>query len=387
VVLGSPDGAGIAELCRSGLLADRSRVRPRRWQLVLGDTADGAVATLPPSLSDILIVGDSGSGKSYVAGLLAEQMIQLGYSVLVVDPEGDHVGLGALPGVLTVGGGRDLPPPSAVAALLRAGHTAVVVDLSHLDAPQQLAYLAALPAEIEVQRLLTGLPHWIILDEAQRTTGRLGPAGCDYDLATKGHCFVTFQPNRLSGETLDEVDAVLALTEPHSHPGLAEVVAHVAGVKPTDVAGVLARPMGDVVLARRDRPGELLTFTPNHRATAHTRHEHKYATMRVDERKGFHFRTGPDRLSGAVAQTLDELEAEIARCPSSVLRHHVPRRDISRWIADVIRDDRLARRIAAVESLADPDSPPAVLDETRRCLLRVLRSERAVGESPERTPA
>ncbi|MGH4011873.1 MAG: hypothetical protein ACRDTH_27545 [Pseudonocardiaceae bacterium] len=46
--------------------------------------------------------GDSGTGKLYVTGLLAEQMINLGYSVLLIDPEGDHTGLGSLPNTLLV---------------------------------------------------------------------------------------------------------------------------------------------------------------------------------------------------------------------------------------------------------------------------------------------
>jgi adenylylsulfate kinase-like enzyme len=53
---------------------------------------------------NVLIVGDSHSGKSWAAGLLCEQLILQRYSVCVIDPKGDHRGLDVLPGVVTLGG-------------------------------------------------------------------------------------------------------------------------------------------------------------------------------------------------------------------------------------------------------------------------------------------
>ena len=48
-------------------------------------------------------------GKSYVAGLIGEQLIRLGYSAVIFDPEGDNAGLGQLRGVLVTGTGGNLP--------------------------------------------------------------------------------------------------------------------------------------------------------------------------------------------------------------------------------------------------------------------------------------
>ena len=52
----------------------------------------------------MLIEGDPQSGKSWVAGLVCEQMILQGYSVCVIDPEGDYRTLEPLPGVVIMGG-------------------------------------------------------------------------------------------------------------------------------------------------------------------------------------------------------------------------------------------------------------------------------------------
>lgn len=55
---------------------------------------------------NVLVAGDSKSGKSWLAGLLCEQMILKGYHVCVFDPEGDYSSLAALPNTVMLGAGR-----------------------------------------------------------------------------------------------------------------------------------------------------------------------------------------------------------------------------------------------------------------------------------------
>lgn len=85
VVLERADGAGIVELLRGPLLSGQERVLPQRWQVPLGRLPDGNPALLPASQVDVIITGGTRAGKSYTGGLLAEQLIGLGYSLLVVD--------------------------------------------------------------------------------------------------------------------------------------------------------------------------------------------------------------------------------------------------------------------------------------------------------------
>ena len=218
VVLEERDGAGIIELCDQGVVDRQSPVHPARSHIVLGVTDRGAPVTVPSSMVNILIAGSSGGGKSFLTGMVAELLIESGYGALIVDPEGDHVGLSSLPDVTLVGGGGYLPSPHGLAQSFVGDH-GVVVDLSHLDADQQVAYLAALPAELELQRQRTGMPHWIILDEAQRTTGRHGPAGCEYDTTSKGHCLATWRPEQLSPDAVLATDIVLAVASEHPSDG------------------------------------------------------------------------------------------------------------------------------------------------------------------------
>jgi hypothetical protein len=98
LVLPQPDGVEVARLLNGPLLRGTEVFHPRRWQLLLATgVEDGRVVTIPASQTNVLMTGNSGSGKSYVSGLLAEQMINLGYSVLLIDPEGGPYRAGPTP--------------------------------------------------------------------------------------------------------------------------------------------------------------------------------------------------------------------------------------------------------------------------------------------------
>jgi hydroxymethylpyrimidine pyrophosphatase-like HAD family hydrolase len=120
VVLREPAGAGVAALLRGPLVGGEIRVHPRRWQAELGRLEDGSPARIPASQVNVLVSGGSGAGKSHLAGLLAERLVELGYSLCVLDPEGDHLALGGLPGVLTVGGSRSRRRRPSVASCATA---------------------------------------------------------------------------------------------------------------------------------------------------------------------------------------------------------------------------------------------------------------------------
>jgi hypothetical protein len=59
------------------------------------------------------VVGDPNSGKSWIAGLLSEQLILHRYSLCVIDPEGEYSGLEVLPGVVVLREAHGIAPPRA----------------------------------------------------------------------------------------------------------------------------------------------------------------------------------------------------------------------------------------------------------------------------------
>lgn len=377
VVLGQPDGAGVAELLRGPLLAGRACLHSRRWQLVLGTDDGGAAVTLPASQLNIVICGNTGDGKSYLTGLLLEQLIGLGYCVVACDPEGDHRGLGTLPGVYVTGGAENrLTNPADVVRLLRQGYASVVADLSHLDAAGQAGYEARLAGETEAHRTATGLPQWVALDEAHRPVGRNGAARRLINPAGKGYLLVTWQPGELSADALAAVDAVITLGSPEPASPFVDLTAAVAGLPRSAVARLLAGPPGRAVLAWRQRPGEAVAFAPGSRSTPHLRHAHKYGHCGVEPAHRFHFRSEPGMPTGAVAGNLTELEAELTSCEESVLRHHCPAGDFSRWVSDVFHDRALAASIRVAEGSLPSRCPSAVVEQVRLALIAALQERR-----------
>ena len=80
----------VASLVRSLGESRSLPVVPRaRRRLHVGYTPDGRDFSLAVRGRNILVAGDAKSGKSWAAGLLCEQLILHGYSVCIIDPEGD----------------------------------------------------------------------------------------------------------------------------------------------------------------------------------------------------------------------------------------------------------------------------------------------------------
>ena len=378
VTLALPDGQGVADLLRGPLLAGHTHVHPRRWQITLGNDDHGASVSIPASQLNAAVCGASGDGKSYLAGLICEQLVRLGYSVIVSDPEGDHVGLGELRGVLVTGGDeRRLADPAQAVRLLRHRYASVVVDLSHLNAADQAGYVAGLPGEIEAQRAVTGLPQWVVVDEAHEPFGRTGTALGVFNPAAKGYLLVTWQPEELSGEVAAALDAVIALGSPRPSDHLVDLTAAVADMPRAQIARLLDGPTGRAVLAWRAHPRQAVAFTLGPRSTPHLRHEHKYNQAGVEHAHRFYFRTEADTPTGAIAANLPQLEDELARCDPGVLRHHCPGHDFSHWVASVFHDQPLADELTAAEAQLSAQSPAAIVEQMRLALIAALQARHA----------
>jgi hydroxymethylpyrimidine pyrophosphatase-like HAD family hydrolase len=357
LVLGQPDGCAVASFLRGPVIAGRERVRSRRWQIKLGTTVSGTPVMIPASQLNVLVTGSPQRGKSYVAGLIAERLIGLGYCVVVFDPEGDHVGLGRLRGVHVAGHGGHLPTPRELAVLVKHLFTSVVADLSDLPTGDRAGYLRAAERELEALRAASGLPHWIVIDEAQMPLGRDGSAGTFFEPAASGHCLVTHRTEDLRPEALLAVDVVIALPGGAGDGQVAGVLA-AAGALPNDVAAALARQAGrgQAVLVDRSRPNGATVFAVSQRETPHMRHWHKYSAGQMRPDRRFYFRRDWDTATGATAGSIAELERELRACDDEVIRHHCRHADLSRWIGDVIGDPPLSAAVEQIENAVRADT-------------------------------
>jgi hydroxymethylpyrimidine pyrophosphatase-like HAD family hydrolase len=366
VVLGERAGRGVIELLGGPLLRGDIRVQPKRWQVRLGRSADGAPVTIPGSQVYLLVTGGTESGKSHIAGLLAERLVTMGYSVCVIDPEGDHIGLEALRGLVLVGG--EDPPPSAeqLSRLLRLG--SVVVDLS-LRAAERTDACRRILAALEEHRERHGTPHWIVLDEAHLVPDlasllRLGPGS-----SAAGVCAVTWRPEQLTGETVAAMDFAVVL---RGSDDISATCLRQAGFAP------ISTEKQTTATAQEEFEGLLLDrrtvqrFVTDPRASPHVRHWHKYQNSELPYHQRFFFRR-KDRLTGAVAASMADFHHEISRAEPEVLRHHARNRDFSRWTNDVIRDHELAGFLRlAEESLARDGA--ATTEQGRKLLLHVIET-------------
>jgi hydroxymethylpyrimidine pyrophosphatase-like HAD family hydrolase len=355
------------------LAASRSLPKPprARRRLRLGHTEDGREFSLAVRGRNVLVAGDAKSGKSWVAGLLCEQLILHGYCVCVLDPEGDYGSLEALPGV-TVLGGEDPPPtPRELLRALRYPDRSVVLDLSRLAHDAKLDYIrAALPA-INTLRRQTGLPHRIVLDEAHYF---LHDAGARHllDLETNGYTVVTYFPSRLPAELLaaSEVMIVTCESNPQEIDALSRACATCGQVDQPYWRAVLAHlPLGQAVALpiTEEAGGELKMFTIGARLTPHVRHRQKYCDVPVAESKAFLF-PGHHRPSLRSVRTLREFVEVLEGSAAADMDGYLRRGDFSRWIGAVFGDHALAAEISAHEEAFRQGGDPELVAEVANAI-------------------
>jgi hydroxymethylpyrimidine pyrophosphatase-like HAD family hydrolase len=306
---------------------------------------------------NVLVAGDSRSGKSSLAGLLCEQMILSGYTVYVFDPEGDYDSLATLPNTIMFGSGRLLPRFDDLKMLLPQG-SSLILNLSHLGQDEKRGYLVHHLPLVAQHRRSQGYPHRILLDECHYFLNR---PDCDrlLDPELDAYTLVTYRPSQLTEKVRRSFGVVLATrftngTEVDSLQGLAGT-----GVNQSDWQGPLASlAISEAALLppTEEAHGEMRRFAVAPRLTDHVRHRTKYFDVPVAIGKVFVF-TDNGMSFGESAATLRELAERVRRVPSHVVDGHFRRHDFSRWIADQFTDNELARTVRQLESLRRANGP------------------------------
>jgi hydroxymethylpyrimidine pyrophosphatase-like HAD family hydrolase len=352
VVLPGADTAAVADYVRTlAAIGELPLGNQARRRLLLGHTEDGREFWLAARGRNVLIAGDTKSGKSWVAGLLVEQLILLGYSVCVIDPEGDYRSLEALPGVALLGGDDPPPNPRQLARALRYPDRSAVIDLSRLAQDEKAAYIRSVLPALNVMRQHLGLPHRIVIDEAHYFLHE--PGGTELlDLDRQGYTVITYCASRLPQPLLDSTDVIIVTCESNR----AEIEAlrrrcQIAG--DTDRAEWEAlshlRPGQAAVLPHTvESGGHVRLFTVARRLTPHVRHRQKYVDVPVSDPRAFVFDAGPPATRRA--RTLREFVTHVEHTPWAQLEGHVHRGDFSRWIKDVFGDHALAADLRFIEA-------------------------------------
>lgn len=337
-------------------LAKRGRIPAplkTRRRLALGQAEDGRPLALAANSRNTLVAGDPKSGKSWVTGLLCEQLILYGYSLCILDPEGDYTSLEALPGVVVFGGADPLPRPRDLLRTLRHADVSIVIDLSHKSHAEKIEYLRSVLPALATLRQRTGLPHRIVVDEAHYFLHDRDVRDL-LDLDLSGYTLVTYRASKLYSELLAASQAVIVTREsdPHEVGALYALCrkceSQMAEQEFRQVLENLVIGEAVALPVTEEAEGDVRRIRLAPRLTPHVRHLAKYVDIPVAESRAFVFWQDNSPM-GRRAGTLREFVDVLEQFPAATFAGHLRRGDFSNWIANVFGDYPLAGTVRRIE--------------------------------------
>ncbi|MFS2155797.1 HAD-IIB family hydrolase [Pseudomonas sp. Pseusp122] len=337
VLLSLDHGRGVCELVDLLLLKDAALVPVERIGMCLGQTSNARKMWLPPE-SVLLVVGNSGAGKSSYVTWLTERMVEARQGFCVIDPEGDYL---TLEDAVTIGG-LTVPPTTeeSVHHLLQAQLNVVVSSLA-LDPPARVQLFGDLLPFIQRLRHSSGRPYWLVVDEAHYMLPHCAvwPPGF---LGNIGAIIVALDFDQVCPALLDDVDVLVTLGSTARE--LIERFARNRQRECPEFPGRLPSREYACLWNVRDTEGVvLLEQVQPHQQ--HHRHSGKYVSGDVGAWHAFYFPALEQH-----ACNLTEFVSAATRLNEHALREHMNAGDFSNWFRLVIRDDVLANRTRLVEA-------------------------------------
>ena len=361
-VLPKANGEGIRHLIDmliNGQLPPSKTRRER--QLLVGHQPDGVAIHIHPRIllsSNFGIVGGSGSGKSWLAGLLVEELLRHNYQVCIIDPEGDYSGLRAFPHTVVLGGpDTQLPPVADVVMLSEYSGISLIVDLSACELAERGPYVMDLMQALIGLRARRGRPHWFLIDEVHGLCPPEGSPLTDLiveDMQEGGYGFVSYRPSMIAPALLEKLDHLLLTPMMWE-----EEIRYLERLVPSfpcgffNVESLRKLPKGDAYLCLgNESQGEstpgLVRVRTARRTVPHVRHLHKYLRAPLPESKRFYFHVNGKRRGPRFAASLWEFREALDEVPTATLQYHLERQDFERWLKEVLHDKELAHRLRKV---------------------------------------
>jgi HAD superfamily hydrolase (TIGR01484 family) len=343
IVTQGDHGAGVEEIAERLVaddLAGEARDLPR--QLVPLGSLDGDPVQVPAYGPSLLVAGPSGSGKSSLVNGFLERLLDRGYQVCLVDPEGDYETVGT---AVALGDPKHPAVIGEVVDLLQRPERSAIVNLLGIELPDRPAFFAELLGRLVELRATLGRPHWIVVDEAHHL---LPHAWQPVSEAVPRHLhstvLITVHPERLSPVILESVTDAIAVGDE-----VGDTLAAMAG--PWDANPPSGTPRtvehGQAIRWRRGA-GAIERFGILEARLDQRRHRRKYAYGDLPDERSFYFR-GPEgrlKLRASNLVTFSELADGV---DDETWLFHLRRGDYSRWIRAIVKDDDLAEAVAAIE--------------------------------------
>jgi hypothetical protein len=230
-----------------------------------------------------------------------------------------------------------------------------VLNLSALSQAEKIGYAAKVLALVSATRAASGVPHWLVVDEAHHIAPAEGSAAAEMlGASTDSLALITMSADLLAADVRRGVRTMLS----------------------TDAATAEAGPplaRGEAVLVSLDGSGTPpVRFRVAPREVEHRRHIRKYTEGELPPDRSFYFRGPDDRLNLRAANLVRFCELAEG-VDEATWAHHLGAGDYSRWMRQMIKDPELADEVQAVERSRDV-SP----GEARRQVLAVVRRRYAV---------
>lgn len=364
-VLDQANGAGCRNML-AGLLKNKIpsyRCRTNR-RIQLGRDEQNAPICLSSFNfldSNWCIAGSSGTGKTWVAGLILEQLISMGYQSCIIDPEGDYNTIKALPRTIVFGDESE-PPPSVsdVVTLLEYARISIVLDLCQYSLEEKRAYVQRFLQALGGLRARRGLPHWFLIDEAHYFCQNEGNTLSDLIVENSrvgGFAFVTYQvsslPDRLSGSIDHWI--ITELREEQERQHIQNILSeHGNPISPSVQLDTIPNKkfylnIGKTTQLNPPSTG-VVSLAAMKRTIPHVRHLHKYLIAPLSPSKQFYFRTWNKEKPARPAASLWEFSQALPRLSPRTIRYHLERKDFERWLKDVIRDEELVRQLRKLDN-------------------------------------
>jgi len=347
LVTTQPGPAGVHEALTAYWLKGRQLDIPlsREIKIPLGEDKTNAPAFLSCAVlagNNVGIFGDSGAGKSWVSGLLAEGMHHADYQILLIDPEGDFRGMQSMSQFVAFKGSLStMPSPSVVATVLESVGVSVVLDLCEYPDSQRGQYVASLLRLLRPLRERKFRPHWILLEETQYF---LSPSSNDYQtimealepmLPGGGWAFVSYAPAQLGDPVFSALNHCLLtrMSDADSSRVLHQQFQLPADI-PVDIPRKHVWVCGD----------GLVRLLQNTRRIPHIRHLFKYLDNPLPRQKHFDFRDEHGYL-GLHAASLFEFLQLLPDLSIESLSYHQSRNDFAAWAEGALGDAELAAHL------------------------------------------
>ena len=342
------NGDGVAELIDELIADDLARLEGKieRHLVLLGERSDGTEVRIAPYGRNLLIAGPSGSGKSTLTAGLVERLIEKGYQVCIIDPEGDY---SALRAVTSLGNPQRAPSVNEVLSILEEPAVNLSINMLGLPLEDRPLYFSQLIPGLLALRVRTGRPHWIVLDEAHHMLPQTwGHAAATVPAKLGETILVTVHPDHVAPAVLAPIDVVVAIGQSPEHT--LGSYARAAGHALTWPADVRCEPDKVVVwFVRDDEPP--FSMRPQPGRAERIRHLRKYAEGNMRYRS-FFFR-GPDDRHNLRAQNLAVFCQIAEGIDEPTWMFHLRRSDYSRWFRNAVKDSHLADEMERIERRDD----------------------------------